>query len=649
MAEEEDLDTVDLLTLPGDYVEDLVKQSEDWKRELRRCVVFLDLNDPDNFSGNKKEESLKTKTTFVNFVKRGLLFLKDKENAQETLNVSLTQAKKSELLVKETRVANRKDKFVNNIQSLIDDFCKLNITVPETDQQATKLLDKFSDIKLQADDVIKDAKDLSEDAIDINSTDQAVLIDDMVQQLKEASIEAKENLIAIKDKFSLVPSSGIKSGSSDAKKPVFSGDSSKEDQLDFYTFQDDFWKYIGTRTASSAEQLRILTQDCLTGRPKTSCKNLKSVDEVFKLLKKRYGNPKTMFDNKLEEIRKLGACPFSLLKQHEWFETVHEKVEFLVELCWKFELNSLLHHSGISADIRTNLPKDLLKDIMDELTLHADEYDMVPLATEFKCVRSFIDRTIQTSTIHMNLSKPEPKVEQAKKTPVEVKVDKKAVKKTYQSTSSPQVADGQGQQQPRGGGQVRDGQDGGAPRRNETKPKANTKPSQSTPAASGSTTKPKTPALTFSGVEKVAAEKNFKNCSGQHSLIYYCPTFLSTPTRDRAKVAATSNVCYRCLRLDSECDLNNVDAWWDSHINDCRTEFICTVERCGFLPHIRQRNILLHSWHESINKNKETDLITTLESSKIPPGLSLFYGDDMTIFNNTNPEMDESEEESDSD
>ena len=183
----------------------------------------------------------------------------------------MTQAKQSELLVKETRVANRKDKLVNNIQSLIDDFSNLKATVPETDQQATKLLDKFSDIKLQADDVIKDAKDLSKDATDINSTDQAVLIDDMVQQLKEASIEAKENLIAIKDKFGLVPSSGIKSGSSDAKKPLFCGDSSKQDQLDFYTFQDDFWKYIGTRTASSAEQLRILTQDCLTARPKTSC------------------------------------------------------------------------------------------------------------------------------------------------------------------------------------------------------------------------------------------------------------------------------------------------------------------------------------------------------------------------------------------
>ena len=150
--------------------------------------------------------------------------------------MSLNSSKQSELVVKQTRVTNRKDKLVNNMQSLIDDFGKLTVTVPETDLQATKLLDRFSDIKSQADDVIKDAKDLSKDATDINSTDQAVLIDDMEQQRKEATAEAKETLIDIKDKFGLVPSLGIKSGSSDAKKPSFSGDSSKEDQLDFYTY-----------------------------------------------------------------------------------------------------------------------------------------------------------------------------------------------------------------------------------------------------------------------------------------------------------------------------------------------------------------------------------------------------------------------------
>ena len=639
MAEDEDLDNLDFDSVPRAYVEDLIHQSQDWKKELRGVAAYLEINDAENFDGKLKEEVLKTKTTFVNFVKKGQKFLKDKEDNQRDIDVSLNSSKQSEMLVKQTRVNNRKEKLVNNMQSLIDDFEKLSVIIPETDQQATKLLDRFSDIKNQSDDIIKDAKDLSKDATDINDTEQAVLIDDMVLDLKQASVVAKETLIDIKDKFGLVPSSGIKSGSSDAKKPSFSGDNSKEDQTDFYTFHDDFWKYIGTRTASSAEQLRILTQDCLVGRPKTSCKNLKTVDEVFKLLKKRYGNPKTMFDGKIEEIRKLGTCPLSLLKQREWLETIFEKVEFLVELCEKFELNSLLHHSGLAADIRTNLPKDLLKDITDELTLHADEYDMVPLETEFKCVRSFIDRTIQTSTIHMNLSKPEPKGEPAKKAPVEVKADKKAVKKTYQSTSSPQAADGQRQRQPRGGGQGRGGRGGGAVRGNKTQssPAPATSTSSST---SNSTTRSKTAPLTFNGSEKPAVEKNCKNCNGQHTLLYYCPTFLNTASRDRAKVAAVSNVCYRCLRLDSKCDLNNIDAWWDAHKNDCRTQFVCSVDRCAFLPHIRQRNILLCSWHESTNKDKEKDLLATLEPTKIPPGLSLFYGIDMTIFSMNNIRLD---------
>ena len=529
-------------------------------------------------------------------------------------------------------MTNRKEKIVNNMQCLIDEFSKLSTINPETDQHATKLFDKFTDVKTQTADILKDAIELSKDAIDINATEDAILIDEIAKLLKDASVEAKETLMDVKEKFGLVPSSNIKSGSSDAKKPIFSGETGKEDQLDFYTFQDDFWKYIGTRTASSAEQLRILTQDCLTGRPKISCKNFKTIDEVFVLLKKRYGNPKIMFDTKLGEIRKLGACPPALLKQREWFENVHEKVEYLVELAEKFNLISLLEHSGLSAEIRAGLPKELHKDLTDELTLQADEYDMVPLSVEFKQVRSFLDRTIQTSTIHLNLSRTEKAEvkEEPKKIVVEVKTDKKSSKKTYQSTSSNQQGDGQRQLQPRGGVRGRGGRGGGAPRNTKT----------TTPASTPSKPKPTTtPPLTFTGIEKPVAEKPCKNCSGHHTLMYYCPTFLGSPARDRAKLAAVSNTCFRCLRLDSKCDLNNIDAWWDSHKNDCRTVFVCTVDKCGTLPHIRQRNILLCAWHSSTNKNREDDLIATLDATKIPAGAALFYGIDMTVYNMNSPRI----------
>ena len=483
LCEDEELDTLDLNSVTQAYAEDLIMQSETGKRNMREAYAFLEANDPVTFTGQKKEELQKVKTTFVKFVKRGQKFLKEKEDAQVAALISKNNNKDGELFVKKSRVDNRKTKIVNNMQGLIDEFTKLGAVSPETDQHATKLFDKYTDIKTQTADLLKDASELSKDAIDINATEDAVLIDEIAQMLKDASLEAKETLMDVKDKFGLVPSSNIKSGSSDAKKPVFSGETGKEEQLDFYTFQDEFWKYIGTRSASSAEQLRILTQDCLIGRPKISCKNFKSVDEVFNLLKKRYGNPKIMFDTKLSEIRKLGACPPALVKQREWFESVHEKVEYLVELSEKFNLTSLLEHSGLSADIRAGLPKDLHKDLMDELTLHANEYDMVPLSVELKQVRSFLDKTIQTSTIHLNLSRAE-KTEvkdEPKKVVVEVKADKKSVKKTYQTTSSPQAADGKRQQQPRGAVRGRGGQGGGVPR--------NTKTSSKSTPASGSKNK----------------------------------------------------------------------------------------------------------------------------------------------------------------
>ena len=634
LCEDEELDTLDLNSVTQGFVEDLIKQSEAGKRSMREAYAFLELNDPVSFTDQKKQELQKIKTTFVNFVKRGQIFLKEKEDAQAAAAISKNNNKQGEIFVKRSRVNNRKTKIVNNMQSLIDEFSKLGSISPETDQHATKLFDKYTDVKSQTTDILKDASELSKDAIDIDATEDAVIIDEIAQMLKDASLEAKEVLMDVKDKFGLVPSSNIKSSSSDAKKPIFSGETGKEEQLDFYTFQDEFWKYIGTRSASSAEQLRILTQDCLVGRPKISCKNFKSLDEVFTLLKKRYGNPKIMFDAKLTEIRKLGACPPALVKQREWFENVHEKVEYLVELSEKFNLTSLLEHSGLAAEIRAGLPKDLHKDLMDELTLQADEYDMVPLSVEFKQVRNFLDRTIQTSTIHLNLSQAE-KTEtkdEPKKVAVEVKTDKKPVKKTYQSTSSNQTADGQRQQQPRGAARGRGGRSGGVPRNTKTQP-------TTTPASGPKNKSPATPPLTFNGAEKPAAEKPCKNCSGQHTLMYYCPTFLAAPARERAKLAAVSHTCFRCLRLDSKCDLNNIDAWWDIHKNDCRTEFVCNVDKCGSLPHIRQRNILLCAWHTSVNKNRENDLVASLDSSKIPAGASMFYGIDMNIYNMNTPRI----------
>ena len=70
-------------------------------------------------------------------------------------------------------------------------------------------------------------------------------------------------------------------------------------------------------------------------------------------------------------------------------------MEFLVDLSHKFDLTQILEHSGLAADIRAGLPKDLHKDLTDEHTLLADKYDMVPQGVEFKSVRSFLDRTIQ--------------------------------------------------------------------------------------------------------------------------------------------------------------------------------------------------------------------------------------------------------------
>ena len=71
--------------------------------------------------------------------------------------ISLNKNKQGEIFVKQSRVTNRKEKIVNNMQCLIDEFSKLSTINPETDQHATKLFDKFTDVKTQTADILKDA------------------------------------------------------------------------------------------------------------------------------------------------------------------------------------------------------------------------------------------------------------------------------------------------------------------------------------------------------------------------------------------------------------------------------------------------------------------------------------------------------------
>ena len=101
------------------------------------------------------------------------------------------------------------------------------------------------------------------------------------------------------------------------KAPSFSGDHKGDD---FYTFEKDWKEFAVQKHVSNAQLLRILLKESLSGPAQRTCRDMKTIDEVFVRLKRMYGNPRVLISAKMDEISKLKRCELLLLwaEQMPW-------------------------------------------------------------------------------------------------------------------------------------------------------------------------------------------------------------------------------------------------------------------------------------------------------------------------------------------
>ena len=93
----------------------------------------------------------------------------------------------------------------------------------------------------------------------------------------------------------------------------------------------------------------------------------------------------------------------------------------------------------------------------------------------------------------------------------------------------------------------------------------------------------------------------------------------------RQKMCGQAHTCHRCLRMDSKVDFDDLEAWWESHKNDCRTEFYCNAKRCKDASLLKQRHITVCVFHPEINEKREAAFKCSLDESLNVPDIGLFY------------------------
>lgn len=638
---EDDVSNVVFENVTLQYLEQIVNAAVKLKFDVQESLIFLDANFADVFIDQQRNTAYANKTALIEFIKKAQCFINSRQPDRSSAYL--------QKIIKTERVDADSDKLVGEMQALSDEIEIISTANVQQDVDVYRLADKYASVSKRADRLAKEARSLCNDAIDSNNEEAARNLDQAGRILAERLRECDANIDENKSRFGIVGQSEVaKVKLPDLPAPKFSGEFSSGEKLDFFTFKEEFYAFINPRALSDSMKLKVLLNSCLEGEAKVACKQMKSVKDVFDHLNQLYGDPQLVVRQKLDEIIKLGGCPSSIQKRRTWAINILSKLNSLHDLCKTFGMENRLYHSDIVSKIKNSLPADAAKDLRNDLKNHRNDHGYVEESVLFQRLVVFLGEYVSETTFDLHLDASNPK---SSIPPQSSKSTKSYVTNLADGLSSSGgsgclaggsccggivgAVSGFSGVVSGGGSGASSGASGGASSqssgnsRNGGKSGNGAKSKNSKAVNNGSNRSQnqsaKNQPIAFTGPESVPQVKDCKACGGRHTHLYYCPTFQAAPVRERIKITSDSKICYRCLRMDSNADFGNIDAWWDGHVNDCRTKFTCEVGKCGNMSPRKRRNILMCNWHVSVNKDREAQLIQTLDQAQLPSGLSYFF------------------------
>lgn len=584
MIVEDDITGVDIAKIPLEIVEQKLKLATEHKVKVQEAILYLMEMDTERFETRLKTTALTAKQQLIEFIRTAQEFIKvQKDELRATAATARTERSQiadTVIRIKQDKVKEFEPKVTDGIQKLIDEMELLSVTIPEDDSTFHALNDKFSVLNKRSETMIKDAQTLCSEAMETGLELPARSLGRMVSSLKETRMELEDKLLEYKDKFGIRGATQGIGKYADVEPPKFRGDG---DKIDFFTFKREWTDYISTKPYTNASRLRVLLHTCLQGNAKEACLHYKTEEEVWEHLAKSYGNPTILINNKVEEIRKLGPCTGSSIKKREWAIAVSTKLHYTAELATTFKKIEDLYYSPIIPEIVRGFPTKTHEEFEEALREHEDEYGVVSKQQIFETLITFIDKLLKDTTSRINyelsMSKgPEKEKEKARTGEPEKKQQNR---KTYTNEKTDK------------------------PPNKKKKVLANVQ-------NSSVSSKPKPVDCTL--------------CSGTHTHLFYCAQFTNKLVKDRYSLVAGINVCFRCLRMDSNVDFNNRATWFEKHKDDCVTDFSCSVSTCVGKPVNKQVHMLMCRWHIRTNKTLEQDFIKSTVQSEFPPGdVKLFY------------------------
>ena len=596
MSWEDDLRNADPSQMTKERLSVRLEKAEEMKAVLAEAILDLGDMEPEGWDENVEAAANQLKKLFVGFIRKADTKLHDLSNAVSDDPV---------VQVKASRVRKRNSVLINDMHVLETELVTcLDITASTPTDINSLMLhqETCAALREKAKDLADEARRLVTDATEAALADEAELIENGLQTLLIADRELVTKLAERKGACGLV-TGAAPAQKCDVPLPKFSGNIAEND---YYTFLTDWQQYISAKVMNEPERVRLLKRSCLSGQAQTMTKKFTTVPEVLEHLKKAFGNPLLLFNAKIEELRKQGACTGSDLKKREWMVDVKSRMDDLELLSLQHKLTEKLYNSVVASEVQNSLSHAALKEFK-KIVKKENVQGNVSAEFFWKSLSSHLDTCIDNITFDINFSlnashgrKSNPDSGNASKNH-----NKGAGQKVFLADSS----------KPEPGGKMERKGEKGQKERGEKKQKKNAKASE-----------------TFSTVQ-VNIPANYVEpalvtctiCSNQHAFCFHCPNFQQARGKDRIGVAAKMRACFRCLRMDSQIDLKNKETWWQKHEPHCKTKWVCSFGKCPEAEPKRQYHMLMCLRHEDENREKERAFIQDMDQKFVKPGMNFFF------------------------
>ena len=541
-----------------------------------------------------------TKKFFLQFIRDGQAHL-----VKQCTEKPAASAPTAAQIHKKNRVERYEAETLINLDQVANEIEVLFSSVPQKDRMIKDQEERFSNYSKKAEMILKEGTSLCSDAVDTGLELQATALESGIRKVRSALIDGQTQLGETKARAGLFGSTNHFK-SSDIKPPSFSGD--EEGSADYFSFHKEYFEFADSREYTNIQHLHTLKKTCLVGTAKLACMEMESVEEIFKYLKRTYGNPNLLLAHKIGNIRKLGACPPANDKKREWLIKVQQQLKYLIKLATEHKILAELHHSDLMNTIHLALPykaQTLFRENIEQM-----DWGEMTRAEVFEETVTFLDMQVNkaTSDIKLNLLLGINGNEKNKTFEKPKANTRPAQGRTYQVTLAAET-----EANPE-----------------EEGPNPSQQSQQEHVAAAAGSSHAAVPQPHYTPPKKVQC----KLCPEKHEYLYYCDTFQKTRVNHRFQMTRTMKTCVRCLRSDSDLDSNNRWDWWKKHEINCSGKWTCKVSDCKDKSANYQYHFTMCTRHIRENKLRSDDFLKALDQSLLKTGARFFFNKNLNFHSN---------------